>query len=157
MQLLQDTTETAVSPAEKLLDALPPVMRFVRHHMRTHRSTGLSVPAFRSLCLLVTVPHANLSAVAEFLGASLPNTSRIVSTLVEKGLVARKESRGDRRQVTLAITAKGRALQQKSRDETIRQLSAVLGSLHPERLAAVATAADALRDLFVPQVARAEE
>src|SRR3954467_6157218 len=100
MQLLSKATnrldpESPQRCASEILDALPPVMRFVRKHMRSHRTKGLSLPQFRTLALLRSVPSANLSAVAEFLGASLPTASRIVSGLVSKRLLQRHEHSDD--------------------------------------------------------------
>src|ERR1700759_5257828 len=118
MQLLSMATNppaTSKVCAQELLDALPPVMRFVRKHMRSHRSKGLSVPQFRALCLFRTVPDANLSAVADFLGASLPTTSRIVCGLVTKGFVHRCERTKDRRCVKLSLPPKGRAAMENAR------------------------------------------
>src|SRR6476646_5956198 len=92
--------------AAALLAALPPLMRFVRKHMRSHRTEGLSVPQFRTLLALGLTPPMRLSAVADFLGASLSTTSRIVSKLVKKGLVTRGECARDRRQVDLRLTSR---------------------------------------------------
>src|SRR4051812_46948573 len=108
MQLLSEATilapaKTKDDCALQLLDALPPVMRFVRKHMRSNRARGLSIPQFRVMALLASIPSANLSAVADFLGASLPTTSRIVSGLVKNGLIERRESQNDRRQVELRL------------------------------------------------------
>src|SRR2546423_15485195 len=83
--------------AEALLDALHPVMRVVRRQMRSHRSRGLSLAQFRTLALLRAARSANLSAVADFLGAPLPTGSRVVSCLGGKGLLARRAGPGDRR------------------------------------------------------------
>src|SRR3954453_22111166 len=112
MQLLPKLTISSPTPercAEALLDALPPVMRVVRRHMRSHRSRGLSLPQFRTLAFLRAVRSANLSAVADFLGAAPPTASRIVSGLVGAGLVVRREHADDRRQVELALTPRGTA------------------------------------------------
>src|SRR2546423_12526881 len=82
--------------AEALLDALPPVMRVVRRQMRSHRSRGLSLAQFRTLALLRAARSANLSAVADFFGGSLPTASRVVSGFVGKGFVARRAGAEDR-------------------------------------------------------------
>src|ERR1700722_18906154 len=122
LSLASNPPATAKVCAQELLDSLPPVMRFVRKLMRSHRSKGLSVPQFRALCLFRTVPDANLSAVADFLGASLPTTSRIVSGLVTKGFVHRHRSdqSKDRRCVKLSLTPKGRAAMENARVATIQ-------------------------------------
>src|SRR4051812_50176626 len=110
MQLLSYAIIAHATPddcAEALLDVLPPVTRVVRRHMRSNKSRGLSLPRFRTLALLRAAPSANLSAVADFLGASLPTASRIVSGLVAKGFVVRREHADDRRPGGLGATPPG--------------------------------------------------
>lgn len=155
MQLLSLATNppaTSKVCAQELLDTLPPVMRFVRKHMRTNRSKGLSVPQFRAMCLFRTVPDANLSAVADFLGASLPTTSRIVSGLVSKGFVHRSERSKDRRCIKLSLTAKGKAALENARMVTIQQLGMVIDRLESDQRAQLFAAMQSLRMLFVPVV-----
>lgn len=154
MQLLSEATNSpsAVSCAEELLDTLPVVMRFVRKYMRSHRSKGLSVPQFRAMCLLRNTPDANLSAVADFLGASLPTTSRIVSGLVSKGFVHRCARSKDRRCVKLGLTAKGRAAMDTARQATIRRLDIELHRLADDQRQELLGAMQSLRTLFSPDL-----
>jgi len=158
MQLLSDATNSKADPAcpdrcaSEILDALPPVMRFVRKHMRSHRAKGLSLPQFRTLALLRSVPSANLSAVAEFLGASLPTASRIVSGLVAKGLVEREEHADDRRQLELVLTNRGSATVESAHRATRDELSRELQNLSPQQRATLVKGMNALRSLFVPDL-----
>jgi DNA-binding MarR family transcriptional regulator len=163
MQLLTPTTNSAAAQtaadtavveaaSQALLEALPPVMRFVRHHMRTHRSKGLSLPQFRTLCLLVSAPSGNLSAVADFLGTSLPTASRIVSGLVDKGLVVRQESRADRRQVELVATARGVQMMESAKVGTGQKLSEELRNVPAEDLENLRVALQLLHTIFAPGV-----
>ena len=109
-------------------------MRVVRKHMRSNRSKGLSVPQFRSMVLLRDQPAASLSDVAEFLGASLPTTSRMVTCLVSKGFVTRVHCRDDRRCVRLSLTQRGITALEKSRAATAGQeLSRELASLNGDQ------------------------
>ena len=127
MQRLQAATKRIAenSPTEQcaaeVLDVLPPVFWFVRRHMRAYRE-GLSLPQFRSLVRINRQPSASLSSVAEHLGASLPTTSRIVAGLVDKGLITREGSRHDRRQLSLMITPRGKAMLNKATRATRRRL-----------------------------------
>ncbi|HTL30837.1 MAG TPA: MarR family transcriptional regulator [Tepidisphaeraceae bacterium] len=132
-------------------------MRFVRKHMRSHRARGLSLPQFRTLALLHSVPAANLSAVAEFLGASLPTASRIVSGLVTKGLVERCEHASDRRQLELALTARGAATVETAHRATRDELSKELQTLSPAQRASLVRGMHALRSLFVPSLQTDDE
>jgi DNA-binding MarR family transcriptional regulator len=158
MQLLSEATNRKAntgcpdSCASEILDALPAVMRFVRKHMRSHRAKGLSLPQFRTLALLRSVPSANLSAVAEFLGASLPTASRIVSGLVTKGFVERCEHADDRRQVELVLTARGSATVETAHRATRDQLSRELQNLNAQQRATLARGMQSLRSLFVPDL-----
>ncbi len=135
-----------------MLDALPPVMRVVRKHMRSHRAHGLSVPQFRALAYLRTTPAAKLLMVAEFLGASMPTTSRIVSGLVAKGFVRRCERNGDRRCVDLALTPRGVTVMEKARSAARAQLAEELAGLGEAQRQAVLLGMQSLRMLFLPSV-----
>lgn len=151
MQRLSVTTDSEPRPdvcARELLEALPPVMRFVRFHMRSHRSKGLSVPQFRTLVMLQSVPAASLSALAEQLGASNPTTSRIVSCLVKKQLVQRRRSTGDRRQIELELTSRGAAVMETARRATRDQIAGELASLSHADLVAVLRAMRSLHTVF---------
>jgi DNA-binding MarR family transcriptional regulator len=113
MQLLSETRNappTRKECAADLLEVLPGLMRFVRRQMRSRRAKGLSVPQFRTLVQLRRCPSASLSLISESLGSSAPTTSRIVSGLVSKGLIVRTTCSRDRRQVSLQLTARGRAV-----------------------------------------------
>lgn len=155
MQLLSMATNppaTARVCAQELLDTLPPMMRFIRKHMRTNRSKGLSVAQFRALCFLRNMPDQNLSAVADFLGASLPTASRIVSGLVSKGFVHRCERSKDRRCVKLGLTPKGRTAMDSARLATIPRLADEIDRLEADQRAQLFAALQALRSLFAPEL-----
>ena len=134
--------------ATGLLDALPPVVRIVRSHMRSHRNRGLSLPQFRALAFLRAVRVANLSSVADFLHTTLPTASRIVSGLVAKGFLLRRESASDRRQVDLAVTAKGAAIMESARQATQTMLAGELSSLSSSDLKTVHHVMQILHTVF---------
>jgi len=131
-----------------MLDGMPQVMWFIRRYMRQNRTRGLSVPAFRTLVLLDRYPQANLSLVADHLGASLPTASRMVAGLVRKGMVQRADSEADRRQVILKLTAKGRSAFAATKQETQKQIETKLRSLSPQERDTVTRAMSVLGDLF---------
>ncbi len=108
--------------AWELLDAVPPLMWHIRRSMRSFRR-GLSMPQFRAMVLLANRPDASLSAVADHLALSLPTTSRMVSGLVGKGLLTRQGSTTDRRQVSIGVTAQGRAVLDAAWSGTGRELA----------------------------------
>jgi DNA-binding MarR family transcriptional regulator len=153
MQLLHTTTESA-GPAEvcaqELLEALPPVMRFLRRHMKCRKNRTLSLPQFRTLALLGSAPSANLSAVADYLLTSLPTASRVVSGLVTRGLVARQECPTDRRKVELALTPKGILTLRHAQAGAKEKLVLELASLDAGELRAVSRAMGLLHSVFSP-------
>jgi DNA-binding MarR family transcriptional regulator len=151
MQLLPKLSISQAAPvdcAEALLDALPPVIRVVRWHMRSHRGRTLSLPQFRILAFLRAARSANLSAVAEFLGASLPTASRIVSGLVVRGLIHRREHADDRRQVELALTSRGAAAIETARRATREKLAKELESLSDTQRRELLGAMESLYEIF---------
>src|ERR1700733_3953284 len=150
MQPLRDAIQPASSEdcAQELLLALPQVMRFVRKHIRSHRG-GLSVPQFRTLILLESSPTKNLSAVAEFLGVSLPTASRIVTCMVRKGFVDRRECPDDRRHLELVLTTQGAAVMEKSRRATQQHLAQEMKSLSEADRCSMLKAMQLLHALFM--------
>jgi DNA-binding MarR family transcriptional regulator len=125
------------------------MMRFVRKHMRSHRG-GLSVAQFRTLILLESSPTKNLSAVAEFLGVSLPTASRIVTCMVRKGFIDRRECPEDRRHLELVLTTQGAAVMEKSRRATQQHLAQELNSLSDSQRCSILSAMFSLHAVFTP-------
>src|SRR5208337_1289416 len=91
--------------AREVLDVVPTVMRFIRTEMRSHRALELSVPQFRSLVYIERTAGTSLLGVAEQLGLTSPSACKLIDGLANRGMVTRGESPGDRRRVTLEITA----------------------------------------------------
>jgi DNA-binding MarR family transcriptional regulator len=131
-----------------MLDGMPQVMWFIRRQMRRHRTHRLSVPQFRSLVLLDRYPTASLSAVAEHLGATLPTASRMVTGLVDKGLVTRRDCPTDRRQMALVLTAKGRSVLNTARRETQDAVAQEIAHLTDDQRTTVMEAMGLLQDVF---------
>jgi DNA-binding MarR family transcriptional regulator len=152
MQVLARAKESTSADqcARAMLDGLPPVMWFIRRYMRQQRTSGLSVPQFRALCLLARFPTASLSHVAEHLGSSQPSASRLITGLVARGLVTRKESPDDRRQVTLMLTAKGKSVQAISHRATQERLAEEIAHLPEAKRQTVIAAMEVLLDVFAP-------
>lgn len=137
MQSLSNATEAgplAGECARELLSGIPGVMRFIRGHMRAHRS-GLTVPHFRALVFLSLIDRPSLSELAEHLGLSLPAASRMVDLLVRRGLIARKHPADDRRRVCLLLTASGRRTFETAHQATQVALSEHLRTLSRSELA----------------------
>jgi DNA-binding MarR family transcriptional regulator len=135
--------------AREVLDVVPSVMRFIRTEMRSHRALGLSVPQFRSLVFIERAAGTSLNGVAEHLGLTPPSACKLIDGLANRGMVARRESTGDRRRVTIEITPEGTRAVFHARRAAQKSLSRLLGSLKGEELAAVAKAMSGMKSIFV--------
>lgn len=98
----------------------------------------LSVSAFNILMLLTVHPDGVAPhQLSDLLVVSRTNVTRLVQSLVEKGLVARSEDPRDRRARILRITARGRRLAERllpTHLEAMRALAAAVPEKHRERL-----------------------
>jgi DNA-binding MarR family transcriptional regulator len=70
----------------------------------------VTVPQFRVLVIMFSRGPSNLAAVAAELAVNRSNASRICDRLIKAGLLQRRESSVDRRQVTLSLTGSGQQL-----------------------------------------------
>src|SRR5271157_4894602 len=134
--------------AREVLDVVPSVMRFIRTEMRSHRALGLSVPQFRSLVFIERAAGTSLNVVAAHLGLTPPSVSRLIDGLSARGLVKRRESAGDRRRVTIQITAEGMQALALARSAALKSLSRLLGSMSESELSTVARAMSDMRRIF---------
>ena len=157
MQQLQNLTDSTLSAercAAEVLESVPTVMRFIRAQMRRHRGPELSVVQFRTLLFLSRHGGASLSALAEYLGLSLPAASRLVEGLVRKSFVIRQVPLQNRRLVSLALSAWGQRTIDAARQATERRLAQVVASLPPIERAAIQRALRILREEFQSAAAR---
>jgi DNA-binding MarR family transcriptional regulator len=135
--------------AKAVMDAVLPVMSYMRRQMRGHRGE-LSLSQFRMLVRISREPEASLSSLAEHLGSSVSAVSRAVSGLVQQGLLMRAEARGDRRQVVLSLTPQGQAVLDRAHRGAQRRMGAELAPLDGAQRAAIVEAMMALRAVFGP-------
>ena len=94
--------------AAELLETIPLLMRVIRTNVRSHSGPELSMPQFRTLAFLGRNECAMLSDVSNFLGLTPPAASKLIDGLVAAKLASRKTPAGDRRRVSLELTAAGR-------------------------------------------------
>ena len=135
--------------ARQLLDTTPQIMRFIRAEMRSHRGHDLSVPQFRTLTFVNRNPDVSLSDLANHLGLTLPSTSKLVDGLVNQKVVTRRESKEDRRRLTLALTKNGRDILRVAREATQNHLKDVLHELSADELSTIIRAMNLLQTLFM--------
>ena len=151
MQKLHTATVCACCPSDcaaEILEAVPAAIRFIRAQMRRHRGSDLSVPQFRTLAFIHSHPGTSLSAVSDWLGLSLPATSRLMEGLVRKKLVSRRIPPGNRRVVALSISARGDRKVSAARRATVMRLAAVVAPLSDEERGAIRSALSTLRHEF---------
>lgn len=139
------------------MEVAPLVMREIRARMRQNRGEGLSVPQFRALGYVRRHPACSLTEVADYLGLSVPATSRLIEGLVAGGYVRREASTSDRRFVTLRLSEEGERIQARARASALASLAARLEALDSAQRAGIAQALEPLRQVFAPVSASAEE
>ncbi|TGY90120.1 MarR family transcriptional regulator [Marinicauda algicola] len=115
-------------------------IHLLRRLRREDDASGLSAPQLSALSVVV---HAGPLTLAELAGAEQvrpASMSATVSALLEAGLVARSQAETDRRAVSIAATAQGRALLEEGRRRRTRVLAEeieMLGWSGQRRLAEV--------------------
>jgi DNA-binding MarR family transcriptional regulator len=137
--------KTAEALAREILDTVPFVMRIIRSEMRSRRSSDLSIPQFRSLLFLQRNPGVALRELADHLGLTPPTVSKMVFSLVSRGLVERPDSSADRRRVELRLTARGVSLVDRVRGETVAKFAERLEKLPPDERERILSALESLR------------
>jgi DNA-binding MarR family transcriptional regulator len=73
--------------------------------------------------------------------------SRMVSALVDEGLVRRREDKSDGRGVLVSVTAKGRRIYHRAHQQRLEQLAEVLNGLSKDQLASMKNLAALLEHL----------
>src|SRR5256886_15156360 len=85
--------------AEAVLEITLLVTRLVTPEVRRLRPKQLSLSHIRALGFLDANPDADLSAIADYVGLTLPSMSTLVDGLVRRGLVVRLAGPRDRRRL----------------------------------------------------------
>jgi DNA-binding MarR family transcriptional regulator len=134
--------------ADRLVNAVPLVMKAIRKEIRNNRPAYLSLPQFRVLAFVHRREGASLSDVAEHIGITLPTASKLVDGLVKKDLVLRKYSACDRRRAVLNLTAQGRAVLEASGAAIQPGVARMLATLSPEDLYVLGRAAEVIQRVF---------
>lgn len=134
--------------ASQVLDVVPRVMDVLRGAMRSHVGDQLSVPQFRCLNFIACEPGASVSAVAAFLGVTMPTASAMVDRLVRSGAVRPSTATDDRRRSQLHLTEAGRTLLQDIRLGAHGDLARALGTRSAKELKALQDGLAVLRMAF---------
>jgi DNA-binding MarR family transcriptional regulator len=103
----------------------------------------VTVPQLRVLVMVDTRGPLNLAAVAAGLDVNPSNASRTCDRLIKAGLLDRRESSTDRRNVTLTLTPVGRHLVDKVTKHRRDAIGRVLRQMPPAERDRLAVALDA--------------
>jgi len=143
------TPLAADDSAAEVLEVIPAIMDALRHAMRRHVGEQLTVPQFRCLNFIALQPGASVSAVASFLGVTLPTASTMVERLVRAGDVEPRTSTEDRRRSQLHLTRAGAAHLAAIRRGARKELAQVLATRSGEELRTLNAGLEVLRTVFV--------
>jgi DNA-binding MarR family transcriptional regulator len=98
---------------------------------------GLSPVQLRALTALRMANGANLATLAEEMGVTVSTASRLVDRLVAAEWVHRRPSPDSRREISLTLTASGKALLRRFDDRRVLRLRECLDRLAADRQEAV--------------------
>ncbi|MEO8546148.1 MAG: MarR family transcriptional regulator [Betaproteobacteria bacterium] len=135
--------------ATDLMDVTPRVMGAMRAAMRQNVGNSLSVAQFRCLNFIGRHPGCSISALAEFIGVSLPSASANADRLVRAGLAQARASEVDRRRSELRVTTDGAALLTDVRQRAREALAAVLTEMSHQDVQGARAGLSVLRQVFV--------
>ena len=155
MALSARTPKPAAPPrpqdcADSVLDIMPAVMDAMRSAMRQHVGDQLSVPQFRCLNFIAREPGSSVSAVAAFLGVTMPTASAMVDRLVRAGAVALNTAAADRRRAELNVTEAGLAQVRQVRREARGEFARVLATCSSDELQTLHAGLAVLQRAFLP-------
>ena len=133
----------AYEAADKLHSAAIHLLRFVR---KEDAATGVTAARLSALSVLVFAGPKTLGELAAIEQVRPPTMTKIVSGLVDAGLVRRRPVRGDARSVRVEATARGRALLRRGRDRRVQTLAERLQGLSRAELATLRRAAELIEE-----------
>ncbi len=89
----------------------------------------VTLTQYRTLVVLASRGPQNLAGLAEAVGVTPATATRMCDRLVRKDLVARREEKGDRRQLRIVLTEKGRALVDVVTERRRREIARVMAGI----------------------------
>jgi len=134
--------------AQRVLDALRRVVQSLRTSSRTvEAKVGISGAQLFALQKLAAEPHLSINDLARRTLTHQSSVSVVATRLVAKGLVVRERAVDDARRLVLSITAKGRAVLNRSPLAAQQQLSDGLSRMTGPDRAHLADLLDQLTEL----------
>ena len=95
-------------------------------------SDEVTLPQLRTLVVLSLQGPQTVSALAERLDVHASTMTRMCNRLVARGLVVRKPSAVDRREVVIELTAPGQGLVDEVMDKRRREIDSVVRRMSPD-------------------------
>jgi DNA-binding MarR family transcriptional regulator len=92
----------------------------------------VTLTQYRTLVVLASRGPQNLAGLAEAVGVTPATATRMCDRLVRKDLVRRRTERSDRRQLRVALTAKGRSLVDAVTDRRRREIELIMKDIPTE-------------------------
>jgi DNA-binding MarR family transcriptional regulator len=123
-------------PRERPAAAGPTLTLAVAARLLERSLDDLTLPQFRVLALIASSPE-RAGRIAARAGVSRPSLTGVLDGLEQRGLVRRDAVDGDRRGVSLEITADGRRALEQAQAATGARLGEVLDHLEPGQRADV--------------------
>lgn len=142
------TRDQARDAARDILQIIPLVMRAVAAELRS--AGELPAPAQFGLLSMLTHRPRRLTELASLQGVSLPTMSSSISSMVERGWVRRAVPEGDRRVVTVEVTAAGKAALDRVARAAEAHLAEVLAPLDAPARRRLHGGLGVLRKVFAP-------
>lgn len=106
----------------------------------------VTLTQYRSLVVLASRGPQSLGALAEQLGVTPPTVSRMCDRLVRKQLILRRAEPSDRRQIRVALSARGRRLVDEVTGRRREEIARLLSSMSAEEQTSLATSLQRLAD-----------
>ena len=106
----------------------------------------VTLTQYRSLVVLASRGPQGLGALAELLAVTPPTVSRMCDRLVRKQLILRRADPRDRRQIRVALSARGHRLVEEVTHRRRKEIAQLLVSMSPAEQASVATSLQRLAD-----------
>lgn len=101
----------------------------VAAHSIASAAEGVTLPQYRVLVLLASFSPQGVAPLAASIDVSPSTVTRMCDRLVGKGLVRRRVSPTDRRQVQLGLTAEGREVVQQVTDHRRTEIARIVQSI----------------------------
>jgi DNA-binding MarR family transcriptional regulator len=123
--------------------------RLTRQMRTLELPNGMTPERLSALSVIEKHGPLSVTALADKEMVRPATMSRMVTALVEEGLVKRSDDKNDGRGVLIRPTAKGRRIFHKAHEHRLQHFSEVLGSLSREQLEAMRSLTTALDRLTV--------